>query len=141
SANASPRIRARGVCEVSHHLCEPGAAGAEEFAEGAASEVRRTAADAQTCLPGAAKNQHRLDETPPAPAHQPPPASAGARGLWRAPGSHYRWRSFHGAADAAILLRPGHPRGERLWTDRSRIRGHGQRSEALSRGHGREAAA
>ena len=68
-------------------------------------------------------------------------AEASARRVRRKTGSDYRRRGVHGAANAAIFLRPRHARGQWLRADGGGHGGNGKRSASISRRHRGQTAA
>src|SRR6202166_949491 len=56
-------ICARSICEIQNHVRKPGAAGAEEFAEGIASALRCAGSRETKGVASAGRSQQSTDET------------------------------------------------------------------------------
>ncbi len=130
-ADVAAGVRPRSFPALQHHLLEPGPHGAEEPGARSQRTLRRFA-------PAQAEHSSRVDCRKPLPyakqtqaLAQPPSAARHPPGLWRRTAGHVRGRCFHRARHPAVLLRPRHPGGERLWPHRGRHRHHPQRLQAL----------
>ncbi len=115
--------------------------GPEEPGTEPAPALRRSPSRAAQDPQRSHRCEPRADPWSPAPAHQPRAAGAGSRSVWRRVARAFRWRRFHRARNAPVLLRPRHSSRQRLWLHGSWNGDHRERSQAVSRGHRGQAAA